>query len=545
MHQITELYDTLRFLIIEVQKQLAGVRRFFETCEPEHAEHSLKYVDYIDNHHINLLNRATRLLTERPDDDVRIAVQSYEHINQGLKSLSRQLQAIVFQAKQSQPALKLLRKKNVFQALNDLKAGLALIEPAIESEGSTLAIDICRLKVHIDKRCDQQLEKYKARLKKGQQTAALLQSCFILRDISAMGESLLRIGEGIISANLGQMIQIERYHSLEATLSALKLSPQEDDLSIRAMGETKSGCTISGIMSAEESEGQILAIFKEGDKTKLKEEKTGIESWHQKFPGIAPKVYSYHKNGDKAALLFEYLTGETFDKLLLQKDRKTLKPALTKLFETLDQIWAETRTDQPCPAHYMAQLRKRLKNIYDVHPDFKSPSVSISGLKSATLETLIDEAEVLEDRLPVPCGVYIHGDFNLDNIIYDPVDNDINFIDLHRSDYLDFVQDLSVLMVSAYRLANFDPPVRKLIAQTMQAIYSFGQDYAERIDDTSYHLRMALGLSRSFLTSTRFVLDKQHAKAMHFRGRYLIEQVIRLTDEEQAHYRIPREIFHD
>ncbi|KUJ73559.1 hypothetical protein AVO42_12140 [Thiomicrospira sp. XS5] len=545
MQPLTELYDPLRFLIIEVQKQLDSVNLFLETGDLRQAENGLKRVDYIDNYHVNLLNRAATYLGEQTDKDIRITVQSYEHINHGLKSLSRQLQAIIFQAKQSSTALKLLRKKNVFRALNDLQVGLELIEPAIESEGSMLAIDICRLKVHIDKRCDQQLEKYKIRLKKGQQTEALLHASFIIRDVSDMGEALLRIGEGIISANMGQMIQIDRYHSLEATLTALQLNPQEDDLTIRAMGETKSGCTISGVMTAEESEGQMLAVFKEGDKAKLKEEKTGIESWHEKFPGIAPQVYSYHKSGNKAALLFEYLTGETFDKLLLQKNRKTLKAALNRLFETLTQIWEETRADQPYPANFMAQLRKRLKDVYEVHPEFQSPSVSINGVKSPTLEALVDEAETLEAELPCPLGVYIHGDFNLDNIIYDPVDNDINFIDLHRSEYLDFVQDLSVLMVSAYRLSNFDPQVRKLIAQTMQAIYEFGQDYAEHIDDTSYHLRMALGLSRSFLTSTRFVLDKQHAKAMHFRGRYLIEQVIRLTEAERMTYRIPKEIFHD
>jgi aminoglycoside phosphotransferase (APT) family kinase protein len=545
MQPLTELYDPLRFLIIEVQKQLDSVTLFLETGDLRQAENGQKRVDYIDNYHVNLLNRAATYLGEQTDKDIRITVQSYEHINHGLKSLSRQLQAIIFQAKQSSTALKLLRKKNVFRALNDLQVGLELIEPAIESEGSMLAIDICRLKVHIDKRCDQQLEKYKIRLKKGQQTEALLHASFIIRDISDMGEALLRIGEGIISANMGQMIQIDRYHSLEATLTALQLNPQEDDLTIRAMGETKSGCTISGVMTAEESEGQMLAVFKEGDKTKLKEEKTGIESWHEKFPGIAPQVYSYHKSGNKAALLFEYLTGETFDKLLLQKNRKTLKAALNRLFETLTQIWEETRADQPYPANFMAQLRKRLKDVYEVHPEFQAPSVSINGVKSPTLEALVDDAEALESELPCPLGVYIHGDFNLDNIIYDPVDNDINFIDLHRSEYLDFVQDLSVLMVSAYRLSNFDPQVRKLIAQTMQAIYEFGQDYAEHIDDTSYHLRMALGLSRSFLTSTRFVLDKQHAKAMHFRGRYLIEQVIRLTEAERMTYRIPKEIFHD
>ncbi|PLA74467.1 hypothetical protein CYQ88_06190 [Hydrogenovibrio sp. SC-1] len=544
MQLIPPLYDPLRFLIIELQKQLELVTLFFETGEADVAERSLARVDYIDNYHLNLLNRAAAFLTEHPEPESRVAVQSYEHLNQSLKTLSRQCQAIVFQAQACRSTLKILRRKAVFKALQDLTAGLEMIEPAVESEGSSLAIDICRLKVHIDKRCDQQLDRLKKRLKKGQQTDVLLNASFVLRDISAMGEALLRIGEGIISANLGQMIQIERYHSLEATLTALELNPQQNELSIRALGETKSGCSLSGVMGAD-SEGEMLAVFKEGDQAKLQEEKTGIESWHQVYPGIAPKVYSYHKNGSKAALLFEYLTGDTFERLLLDKDRKLLKRGLNTLFGTLKNIWQETQAEEAQAAHYMQQLKKRLPAIFAVHPEFEHKMININGVKSHSIDNLIEACATIEDGLTVPNAVYIHGDFNLDNIIYDSVEDEVNFIDLHRSDYQDYVQDLSVLMVSCYRIANFDPKVRKLIAQTMQAIYDFGADYANQINDHSYTLRMALGLSRSFLTSTRFVLDKQHAKAMHFRARYLLEQIVRLSPQQLNHYQIPKEIFHD
>lgn len=551
MRLIPELYDPLRFLTIEVQKQLFLATEFLEEGDASLIEKSLKRVDYIDNYHVNLHQRATEFLTNhchlepQPDSaEIAITVQSYQHLNNSLKSLSRQLEGMLYQTRQSR-ALKLLQKKTVTAALQHLKTGLDLIEPALESQNSTLAIDICRLKVRIDRNCEQQLDKYKHRLKKGQQTEALLNASFILRDISEMGEALLRVGEGIISANLGQMIQIDRYQSLEATLTALQLNPEDETLNIRAMGETKSGCTISGVMSAEETEGEILAVFKEGDKAKLKDEKTGIESWHQKFPGIAPKVYSYHKSGDKAALLFEYLTGKTFDRIVQNGNRKLLKKALNRLFETLLDIWQTTQSDTPHPAGYMAQLQKRLSAIYDIHPDFNLHSGSIGGIKNRSLEDLTAQAKRLEDSLPLPKGVYIHGDFNLDNVIYDKLADSISFIDLHRSEYLDYVQDLSVLMVSAYRLTNFDPKVRKLIAQTMKAIYEFGETYAESIQDSSYHLRMALGLSRSFLTSTRFVLDEEHAKAMHYRGRFLLEQLIRLPENDRMTYRIPKEIFHD
>ncbi|MDG6777252.1 aminoglycoside phosphotransferase family protein [Thiomicrorhabdus sp. zzn3] len=544
MKTIPLLYEALRFLILDVQKQLQTLTDGLETQDVALLDKSLGRIDYIENTHVNLLNRAGQQYCQNDCDDDRVIIQSYEHISHSLKALSSQLQEMAYQLKK-QNTLKLIQKKSVFNALNDLNKGLSLIIPAIESEHLTLSIDICRLQVRIDKTCSQQLEKYKKRLKTGQNTEALLHACFTLKDINLMGDALLRIGEGIISANLGQFIQIDRYHALEATLSALKEEVSSEELNIHSMGETKSGCTISGVRSSAESEDRILAIFKQGKKEKLLEEKASIESWHQKFPGIAPEVYSYQKQGDKAALLFEYLTGHTFDKLLLTEDRKTLKKALNTLFATLHDIWEQTRIDEVHPADFMKQLQKRLGHIYDVHPDFNLKGLQIGSVKQASLESIVKKAQKLEKKLSVPNAVYIHGDFNVDNIIYDVLQNQISFIDLHRSDYSDYVQDLSVLMVSFYRITNFEPIVCKRIIMAMEATFDFGARYAAEIEDKDYQLRMALGLARSFLTSTRFVLDKEHAKSMHFKGRYLIEQLLQLDSQQRQTYRIPKELFHD
>jgi hypothetical protein len=94
---------------------------------------------------------------------------------------------------------------------------------------------------------------------------------------------------------------------------------------------------------------------------------------------------------------------------------------------------------------------------------------------------------------------------------------------------------------------NFDPDVRKQISLSMERIYDFGADYARQIGDTDFHLRLALGLARSFLTSTRFVLDQTHAKSMQFRGRFLLENIVQLAHNPQglSDYRIPKELFRD
>ena len=132
----------------------------------------------------------------------------------------------------------------------------------------------------------------------------------------------------------------------------------------------------------------------------------------------------------------------------------------------------------------------------------------------------------------------------MDNIIYDPLEKKINFIDLHRSSYMDYVQDISVFMVSNYRLRVVDPVIRRRIRELACSFYSFSAAYAKSKGDNNFDLRLALGLARSFATSTRFVVDKTLARAMWLRARYLLESVL-LTDPKQMHkYRIPiKELF--
>ena len=149
-----------------------------------------------------------------------------------------------------------------------------------------------------------------------------------------------------------------------------------------------------------------------------------------------------------------------------------------------------------------------------------------------------------EERLQPPFSVYIHGDFNLDNIIYDPLEKKINFIDLHRSRYMDYVQDVSVFMVSNYRLQILDAPLRRRILGVAQDFYGFARRFARKAGDDSFELRLALGLARSFATSTRFILDQTLARAMFLRARYLIELVLAANPKRPERFRIPiEEIF--
>ena len=117
----------------------------------------------------------------------------------------------------------------------------------------------------------------------------------------------------------------------------------------------------------------------------------------------------------------------------------------------------------------------------------------------------------------------------------------IRFIDLHRSCYLDYVQDVAVFMVSNYRLQVLDKRTRKKIQMVAKSMYDFASGFAKKHQDNSFDIRLGLGLARSFITSTRFILDKTLANKMFLRGVYLLESLVNAQENDLKKYQLPVE----
>ena len=131
-------------------------------------------------------------------------------------------------------------------------------------------------------------------------------------------------------------------------------------------------------------------------------------------------------------------------------------------------------------------------------------------------------------------------------MIFDPVAGKIRFIDLHRSRYMDYVQDVSVFMVSNYRLQVLDRATRARIGGVAVAMHQMAEKFARRQKDGTYHYRLALGLARSFASSTRFVVDEDHARRMLLRARYILETALAVPEGREARFKLPvKDLFHD
>ena len=538
--------DNLRFLSVEVDSQVANLQTFFKTPTTAIARRILDRSGYA----YNLKTRIhTSCLRQHAHDKKKhssaetLALRGVEFIATDLERIAELCRDCIKQMEYLTD-IQCMQPKAYGPMLARVRRGIKLVEPAIRENDTRLALKIGRIEAKLDSDYNKLLNHYIKALKRRKNTEQLASALFVAHSVEQMGDALLDISESIISANLGQPVNFERYYSLQESVEMLESDEDLTDVQIEHIAETRSGSAISGISASDGKDDSYVAIFKDGEKRKLKEELQGVESWHEIFPGLAPKILSYSKRGQSAALLIEHLPGLTFEQILLNEPPELLHETLQSLGETLKSVWQQTRTAKPVSAEFMLQLEKRLGEVYKIHPEFERGESAICGVEIPSFNDLVRQADTYEKRLQAPFSVYIHGDFNVDNIIYDPMERRINFIDLHRSRYMDYVQDVSVFMVSNYRLQILDAPLRQRIMSLAKDFYCIARRYADRVDDETFELRLALGLARSFATSTRFILDKSLARSMFLRARYLIEQVLATDPKKAARFEVPvKEIF--
>jgi phosphate uptake regulator len=539
-----QIRNNLRFLVAEVGSQVSNLQDYLEKPTATLARRIIDRSGYAYNLMLRIHESCRNQVIKTGDSGTETAsLRSIESIATDLEHITGLCRESIQQLNQMQNR-RCPGAKACGYMLGRVTRGLDQVELAISQNDTRLALKIGRIKPRMDKTSQKLVKKFTTGLKRKKHTEDLVAGLFLVHGIEQMGDAMLNISAAIVSANLGQPTNIDRYHSLRASMEQLDCANNFSELVAEPIAETRSGSGISGISATGQEDAGYVAIYKDGKKRKLREERRGLASWHEIYPGLAPRILSYHKRGQSASLLIEHLAGLTFEQILLHEPSPMLSQTLKQLNHTLGKVWSETRTPKPVAAGYMRQLSRRLEEVYAIHPEFRQDGCRICGKSIPAFGDLLKRVHRLETGIRAPFSVYIHGDFNVDNIIYDPLEKKINFVDLHRSRYMDYVQDVSVFMVSNYRLQVFDAPLRRRILALTQDFYRFAAAYAGKSGDRTFELRLALGLARSFVTSTRFILDKSLAGAMFLRARYLLEQVLAADLRNVKSFRAPvREVF--
>ena len=540
--------ENLRFLVLEVSRQVERTGAYLRNPSERRIQAILARDDYVDRLRTIIQRKCFNLARELGDDD-RMELQllrAVDGISSNLERIADFCESVVGQfGHLVQPEL--LVDAHPDECLDAISSGLDRVEAALFERDIPTALEICRIERRLDQLYEDTFRKVLAGLDAGGHSQSLVTVLFISHYFERMGDAMLNIGEGVLSASLGEKIKIDEFHALQDSVEETKALDGNlgEKLSLEALGETRSGCRIDRLSGGSGDEEQMV-VLKEGRYEKIREEHDAVEEWNARFPGLAPKIFSFQERDGIGAILYEYLPGRTFEELVIRSDHEELLGAIGFLRGTLERLWDETKAPEPAAANFVHQIERRLPDVYALHPELQSDGGRVvGGLELESFDELVDRAKPLDDWLRAPFSVQIHGDMNVDNVIFNPIDQSIRFIDLRRTDTTDYVQDISVLLVSHFRLQVFEAAIRRRIRDVISRIHEFAAEYAARNDDPSFEARLGLGLARSFATSSRFVVDLDFAKSLFFRARYLLERLSRLERDEVSAYRVPEDIFVD
>uniref|UniRef100_I2PZU3 Phosphate uptake regulator n=1 Tax=Desulfovibrio sp. U5L TaxID=596152 RepID=I2PZU3_9BACT len=535
-----EIETNFQFLLVEVERQMDGTLAVIE----EHDEKAIAKIeardDYIDNLKSVIENACFATLhgEDRPNPQDVARIRAMNIIGNNLERVGDHAVNVVRQTRHYDDP-ECIKQYAYLPFFAEIKQALALTPKAVLQRDMTAALKICRSELTLDRLYKEQFDRIRDELRSGYRTGDLLTTLFIFRYLERIGDALLNIGEAAIFGITGDKFKIHQFTALKDILTESGHEIPLSALEFESIWGTRSGCRIGRIADRTEGgDGHVDIIFKDGDTDKLRKEAANIERWEALLPGLPPRVEAFREGRKSSSMLVELLPGQTVQDLAVAGELALLRRALAAQCRVAGELWEKTLVRTPVPADALRQLRARLDEVLTVHPQFRTGRRAIGACPLPSLDAAIDAAEAVEKTLAAPFSVLIHGDYNSNNILYDPATDRIHYIDLHRSAQADLAQDVSVFMISNFRLPVFDPPRRHILNSVIVEFFQFARSFAAANGDAAFEMRLALGLARSFVTSTRFELSERFSKLMLARGIFLLSRVAGHTGDP-AGFRLP------
>lgn len=535
------LNENFRFLIMEVENQIKATCEFVLAPTPSTYDKIFSKDDYIDNLKNVIENKCfttlnqTRLSPEQMKylRAVHVITINLERIGDYCVNIARQMGYL------SSP--RFLEHFDFKDSFMKIHATVGEILPVLNKANLSGALAVCRMEDELDGMYKENFDKIMIHLRIGRNVEDHITSLFIIRYLERIGDSLLNIGEALLFVIIGERIKIQQFQALQRNLSRSGLPGEVTEVDFQGIWGSRSGCRIARV--EEKSSPQARdSIFKEGNLRKIRQEKINLECWNEIFPGLVPRVFSYQEDGENASLLTEFLSGCTLDEAIFNADGEILENALFIFEQTVQHIWEQTLKRHDMPTTMMRQVGDRMSSILQVHPQFMRPAMGLGAVTIPSMGELIKKCVDIEAAFPAPFSVFIHGDFNINNVIYSHPDQRIYFIDLHRSQHADYVQDVSVFLVSNFRLPVFEREARERITRTIGSFYAFAGSFAAEHGDDTFDIRLGLGVARSLYTSTRFELNRGFAQSMYDRSVFLMERLAERGPDGLQGFAFPLEI---
>ncbi|MDR1109857.1 MAG: phosphotransferase [Deltaproteobacteria bacterium] len=420
---------------------------------------------------------------------------------------------------------------NLDEFFKEILYGLEKIHPALVQKDVSLAVKLGQVEEKLDSFYANRFARLIKEFGTGSSAEDLVTIIMIVHYLERIGDILLEIGEKIIYMSMGEKIKLEQYKALGVGLRATGEHLEPSRLDFRSIWGGRSGCRIGVVGHQDGGAGNDdqTVVFKHGPASKMTRERDNLALWEDLRPGLTPRVKAFipAQAGNEAALMMEFVNSRNLQALFLENASDEAIAGLRAAFATMFSLWRETRADREASSTFCRQTEDRLPEAATLYPGLMRHRGSVGPWRLPPIAEVLSRAKALEESLRVPFTVRIHGDFNLSNLLYDPESRRLTFVDIYRSRETDYVQDVSVMLVSIVRLTVSGSQSRQRLFQAASAAESLARRFAEEEGDATYQARLAFGLARSFVTSTRFVLEERLAGQFVARARYLWERLIR------------------
>jgi phosphate uptake regulator/thiamine kinase-like enzyme len=356
----------------------------------------------------------------------------------------------------------------------------------------------------------------------GQDPAFVITHLFVAKFLERIGDSILNIGETTLYILTGERLKLHQYLHLEEMVAHVTGGRRVEDVDFSQIWGGISGSRVGRLSLAS---GPL--IWKEGAPRKIDEEIREMEEWNRLVPGLVPDVKDRYRAEGRESFLGVFLEGTLLRDIYLTRASDEKLRITARLLETVRDIWVETSEKIAPRVDYVRQIVDRLPELYGIHPRLerlRAHEIRIFGISHRPLETLLRRLAAVEATLAPPNTVRLHGDFNTNNIVYDPRTQRIHYIDVHRSGPGDYLQDISVFMVSNLRQPIRDGHLARDFDEVNAAVKAFAADFARLIDDVHFEARLLLAKARSLITSGRVVTDGEFAQRIFLEGVRLLER---------------------
>ena len=260
--------------------------------------------------------------------------------------------------------------------LGRVRRGVELLKPALKENDTRLALRDRSDRGKTGPRLQRLLKRYVRALKQRRNTEELTSALFVAHSVEQMGDALLNISESIISANLGQPVNLERYHSLQASVETL--DTDDDFVDVQVQNGSRIPVQAAPSPPSARQTARTTPMSRSSRMARKASSKRNARAWRAGMtstPAWHPRSFRTKRRGQSAALLIEHLPGLTFEQILLNESAGLLKETLGQLGKTLQiRVARDKHRNNRYPPTSCSSCEKRLDDVYKIHPEFRAGS---------------------------------------------------------------------------------------------------------------------------------------------------------------------------